>query len=126
MSASLRIALEIRATLRAAADSKASKADSKAAKKEGASDASAAKPVTEAVKPRAAAEAAKPLSEDERTTLLAELAGLQSQLATLQGESPLILPSVDEQAVAAVVQDWTGVPVGRMVKNEVQVAVASG
>src|SRR5204862_3747824 len=28
--------------------------------------------------------------------------------------------SVDEQAVASVVQDWTGVPVGRMVKNEVE------
>jgi type VI secretion system protein VasG len=38
----------------------------------------------------------------------------------LQGDSPLILPTVDEQAVASVVQDWTGVPVGRMVKNEVE------
>ena len=44
---------------------------------------------------------------------------LQTQLSELQGESPLILPSVDEQAVASVVQDWTGVPVGRMVKNEI-------
>ena len=42
------------------------------------------------------------------------------QLTELQGESPLILPSVDEQAVASVVQDWTGVPVGRMVKNEIE------
>jgi type VI secretion system protein VasG len=32
----------------------------------------------------------------------------------------LILPSVDERAVASVVQDWTGVPVGRMVKNELE------
>jgi type VI secretion system protein VasG len=38
----------------------------------------------------------------------------------LQGERPLILPSVDEQAVASVVADWTGVPVGRMVKNEIE------
>ena len=38
----------------------------------------------------------------------------------LQGEAPLILPSVDEQAVASVVQDWTGVPVGRMVRNEIE------
>jgi type VI secretion system protein VasG len=60
------------------------------------------------------------LTAEERTQLLAELKDLQSKLATLQGESPLILPSVDEQAVAAVVQDWTGVPVGRMVKNEVE------
>ena len=49
-----------------------------------------------------------------------ELAELQGKLTELQGESPLILPSVDEQAVASVVQDWTGVPVGRMVKNEIE------
>ncbi len=55
-----------------------------------------------------------------RDALLAELHALQGTLAELQGESPLILPSVDEQAVASVVQDWTGVPVGRMVKNEIE------
>jgi type VI secretion system protein VasG len=38
----------------------------------------------------------------------------------IQGEDPLIFPSVDEQAVASVVADWTGIPVGRMVKNEIQ------
>ena len=51
---------------------------------------------------------------------LAEVRALQLELATHQGETPLILPCVDEQAVAAVVGDWTGIPVGRMVKNEVQ------
>jgi type VI secretion system protein VasG len=55
-----------------------------------------------------------------REPLLIELAGLQEQLAALQGDSPLILPSADENAVTAVVQDWTGIPVGRMVKNEVE------
>ena len=52
--------------------------------------------------------------------LLAELSELHTKLIDLQGESPLILPSVDEHAVASVVQDWTGVPVGRMVKNELE------
>jgi type VI secretion system protein VasG len=52
--------------------------------------------------------------------LLARLRELQSKLAELQGERPLILPSVDAQAVASVVADWTGIPVGRMVKNEVE------
>ena len=56
----------------------------------------------------------------DRATLMAELHALQAQIATLQGETPLILASVDEQAVASVVADWTGIPVGRMVKNEVQ------
>ena len=61
------------------------------------------------------------ISEGEaRRVLLDEHAALQAQLKDLQGESPLILPSVDEQAVASVVQDWTGVPVGRMVRNEIQ------
>jgi len=52
--------------------------------------------------------------------LLIELKDLQAQLNDFQGESPLILPSVDHQAVAAVVGDWTGIPVGRMVKNELE------
>ncbi|HEX7933444.1 MAG TPA: type VI secretion system ATPase TssH [Paraburkholderia sp.] len=53
-------------------------------------------------------------------TLLAELRDLQTQLAGHQGEDPLILPTVDQQAVASVVQDWTGIPVGRMVRNEIE------
>ncbi|MDF9826566.1 type VI secretion system protein VasG [Ereboglobus sp. PH5-10] len=52
--------------------------------------------------------------------LIAELRDLETQLSALQGETPLILPSVNDQAVAAVVADWTGIPVGRMVKNEIQ------
>ncbi|VTU38940.1 type VI secretion system ATPase TssH [Variovorax sp. PBL-E5] len=56
----------------------------------------------------------------DRAALLEELHALQTQISTVQGESPLILPSVDAQAVASVVADWTGIPVGRMVKNEVE------
>jgi type VI secretion system protein VasG len=56
----------------------------------------------------------------DRSALLAELHELQARIHAVQGESPLILPSVDEQAVASVVADWTGIPVGRMVKNEVE------
>ncbi len=59
------------------------------------------------------------LAPEERAQVLGELHVLQGQLTTLQGETPLILPTVDAQAVAAVVADWTGIPVGRMVKNEV-------
>ena len=49
-----------------------------------------------------------------------ELKVLQGQLSAMQGENPLILPSVDAQAVSAVVSDWTGIPLGRMVKNEIE------
>ena len=63
---------------------------------------------------------AVPLGDDARAAMLTELGDLQTKLAAMQGESPLILPAVDAQAVASVVADWTGIPVGRMVKNEVE------
>jgi type VI secretion system protein VasG len=66
------------------------------------------------------AAAKPPLTEAERAQLLEQLGGLQEKLHALQGENPLIMPSVDAQAVSSVVADWTGIPVGRMVKNEVE------
>jgi type VI secretion system protein VasG len=63
---------------------------------------------------------AQALSSEQRQSLLTQLRELQDQLHSLQGETPMILPSVDNQAVASVVQDWTGIPVGRMVKNEIE------
>jgi type VI secretion system protein VasG len=74
----------------------------------------------QAQKEAGTANEAPELTPEERRALLVELAGLQSSLSTVQGDAPLILPSVDEQAVASVVQDWTGVPVGRMVRNEIE------
>jgi len=56
----------------------------------------------------------------DREGLLAELHIEQAKLSELQGDAPLIMPSVDAQAVASVVADWTGIPVGRMVKNELE------
>lgn len=48
------------------------------------------------------------------------LVELQQRLGAVQGETPLILPTVDYQAVASVVADWTGIPVGRMARNELE------
>ena len=56
----------------------------------------------------------------DRDAMLARLREVQAELVTLQGEHPLILPTVDHQAVASVVADWTGIPVGRMARNEVE------
>jgi type VI secretion system protein VasG len=66
------------------------------------------------------------LSEPEQHEARDRLRELQSELASVQGETPLILPSVDEQAVASVVADWTGIPVGRMVKDEVATVLNLG
>ncbi|MCB1814320.1 MAG: AAA family ATPase, partial [Candidatus Competibacteraceae bacterium] len=67
-----------------------------------------------------AASPAQPMEPEQRAQLLERLQDLQTQLHELQGEHPLMLPSVDAQAVASVVADWTGIPVGRMVKNEIE------
>ncbi|HTU65322.1 MAG TPA: type VI secretion system ATPase TssH [Steroidobacteraceae bacterium] len=64
--------------------------------------------------------AAAPAATADTTGLLAELKRLQGELTVLQGDKPLILPTADHQAVASVVESWTGIPVGRMVKNEVE------
>ncbi len=61
-----------------------------------------------------------PLDDAARAAMLTQLRDLQAKLAAMQGDTPLILPAVDAQAVASVVADWTGIPVGRMVKNEVE------
>lgn len=56
----------------------------------------------------------------DHQALRTRLVELQQHLSQLQGEAPLILPTVDYQAVASVVADWTGIPVGRMARNEVE------
>ncbi|KUP94257.1 type VI secretion system ATPase TssH [Tritonibacter horizontis] len=61
-----------------------------------------------------------PLSDEARAALMADLKAKNAELETLQGDRPLILPIVDHQAVASVVGDWTGIPVGRMVKDEIE------
>jgi type VI secretion system protein VasG len=48
-----------------------------------------------------------------------QLGTLNKQLEELQAESPLIRVCVDEQIVGEVISGWTGIPVGKMVKDEV-------
>jgi type VI secretion system protein VasG len=48
---------------------------------------------------------------------------LREKFETLEARDPekrMIYPHVDERVVAAVVSDWTGIPVGRMVKDEIE------
>jgi type VI secretion system protein VasG len=49
-----------------------------------------------------------------------DLADATVRLKELQGESPLLHPCVDGGAIAEVVANWTGIPVGRMVSNEIR------
>lgn len=50
----------------------------------------------------------------------AELITAAAELRELQGETPLVFPVVDAQAVAAVVATWTGIPLGRMAGDEIK------
>jgi type VI secretion system protein VasG len=104
--------LEVRAKLRPPAP------PAKAAPSANGAPAAPAAVTTPAPAPAAPAAPAEPALD--RDALLAELKGLEKQLSEIQGDTPLIFPSVDEQAVASVIADWTGIPVGRMVKNEIQ------
>ena len=52
--------------------------------------------------------------------LRAELVKLNTELDQIQGEAPLIRVCVDSQIVGDVISAWTGIPVGKMLKDEVQ------
>lgn len=73
-------------------------------------------PLTRAPGKRAAGDAA--------TAKLAELKKLAAQLHTLQGESPLVPVCVDAQTVGEIISAWTGIPLGKMVKNEINTVLA--
>ncbi|HZU34545.1 MAG TPA: AAA family ATPase, partial [Gemmataceae bacterium] len=53
-----------------------------------------------------------------------DLARFQQDLVRLQGENPLVQPVVDRQAVADVVSGWTGIPVGKMVLDEIKTVLS--
>lgn len=86
-------------------------------------------PLTSKLKPAAKPAAAQtagapetppaPLSPADRERLTGELKQFTQELAAVQGESPLLQVCVDAQAVAEVVSNWTGIPVGRMVSDEI-------
>ncbi len=68
-------------------------------------------------KPAPAAEAAPPV---DREQLKHEITELENELSELQGEEPLVFACCDASSVAATVASWTGIPVGRMVANEIR------
>ena len=55
----------------------------------------------------------------DKLALREKLNALHEELKTLQGETPLIFPVVDGQAVAEIVESWTGIPAGRMQSDEI-------
>ncbi|MEX2188690.1 MAG: type VI secretion system ATPase TssH [Pirellulales bacterium] len=64
------------------------------------------------------------LSDADRDKLRTELDEKTAALSELQGEDPLMQVCVDAQAVAEVVSNWTGIPVGRMVADEINTVLS--
>ncbi|HEX5344839.1 MAG TPA: type VI secretion system ATPase TssH, partial [Duganella sp.] len=54
----------------------------------------------------------------------ADANALKAELSELQGESPLVPLEVDGASVAAIVSGWTGIPLGRMVKDEIRTVLS--
>ncbi|MDR1424977.1 MAG: type VI secretion system ATPase TssH [Azoarcus sp.] len=110
--------VELREQLAAPAATKAPDAEAEAT----------AVPAQASSAPEAASEAAPQPAVDEeaapparsREELRAELEQQERELTGVRGERALVLAAVDDQAVASVVADWTGIPVGRMLRNEAQ------
>lgn len=48
-----------------------------------------------------------------------ELKKLNAELKELQGENPLMAPVVNAQSVAEIISGWTGIPIGKMVADEI-------
>jgi len=61
---------------------------------------------------------AAPDAEANRDKIVQELSSARTELATLQGDDPLVMTDVDTSVIASVIADWTGIPVGRMVKDQ--------
>ena len=60
----------------------------------------------------------KPADVD-KAALRKSIVEATAALSEAQGEDPLVFPQVDAGSVAAVLSDWTGIPVGKVVKDEI-------
>jgi type VI secretion system protein VasG len=98
---------------------------------DGHGEVSAGKPVSEGAAPASSTTEAKPAGGaavpapavtapvPKPEALRVELAKLDAELAALQGETPMMRVAVDGQIVSEVISAWTGIPVGKMLKDEI-------
>jgi len=87
----------------------------------GAEAAEAAGDGADAKRAKGKARAPKPADPDE---LRAQLAQLNLKLRQLQGETPLTQVCVDSQTIAEVISGWTGIPVGKMLADEINTVLS--
>src|SRR5271166_5455895 len=83
--------------------------------------AAASSATTSSATATAVEEAAKPV---DVAAVRAQLAQAEAELATLQGETPMIRVAVDAQIVGEVISAWTGIPAGKMMKDEISTVLS--
>ncbi len=76
--------------------------------------------LAEARAPKPVEEGAEPAPPVDETALRAALDTAIAGMQTAAADQPMVFAVVDADAVAAVIGDWTGIPVGRMVKDEIK------
>ena len=54
------------------------------------------------------------------TSAAKDFCRLRAELTRLQWEDPLVYPVVDGAAITQIVGGWTGIPIGKMVRNEIE------
>ena len=65
-------------------------------------------------------DAPKTLDDKELKRIKSKLRKLMDELDTLQGDQAMVQVNVGQDAIAEVVANWTGIPVGKMVSDEIQ------
>jgi type VI secretion system protein VasG len=78
----------------------------------------------QALAPTPATAAPTPPTPPDTSALRASLGELTNELEAMQGENPLIGVTVDAQIVGEVISGWTGIPVGKMLKDEIATVLA--
>jgi len=117
---------EIRTQLEGVAPPQGSVVKAAPSMSEGQKPAAAAQSAPAAGDSAASAAAAAPATQPapDPKALRAELAKLDAELRALQGENPLIMVCVDGQIVGEVISAWTGIPVGKMLSDEVSTVLS--
>jgi type VI secretion system protein VasG len=64
-----------------------------------------------------------PAAPTDGDALRAQLHELNEELKKVQGETPLMQATVNSQAVADVISGWTGIPVGKMLSDEINTVI---
>jgi type VI secretion system protein VasG len=94
----------------------------------GVATATASAPGETAAAPAAASATATAVEEAPKEVDVAavrgQLAKAEAELSTLQGETPMIRVAVDAQIVGEVISAWTGIPVGKMMKDEISTVLS--